>query len=203
MTRFHQRLLVGAAAAVAFGFTALTAPTAQAVFVPDELAGDVGNQSCSGGNGTNPTCTAGPGVTLTFETPQIAKYEFNQATGEFDLEDVGTSYVGIIDGSEFTFSGFDSGDPKSGTWTYTPDIGEDPFVTAYGLGYAGQTDLFAWAGLGTGGFSDDWTLPKALSNITFYDTGVVPLPAAGWMMLGGLGMIGAALRRRRLGAASA
>ena len=192
--------LLATAGAAVFGLTTLTADPAQAAFVEDSSAGTSGNNPCSGGDGLNPNCTVGPSELLSFETPQVAKYEFSDS-GEFELEDVGTTYDGIIDGDEFSFSAFDPQDPKSGTWTYTPDIGEDPFVAAYGIKIGGSgggtTKIFAWTGEGLGGFTDGWDEEFALSSITFYNTGVVPLPAAAWMMIGGLGMIGGAVARNR------
>jgi hypothetical protein len=205
MTRLHQSLLVGAAAAVAFGLTALTAPTAQAAF---SLAASGSGNVCTGVTGTFPNCDVidAPGIDVS--SPLIAKYEYvdpvedDGVPGSFVFEGAGTQYASIIDGTEFSFSGFGE-DPTMGVWNYMPDIGEDPFVTHYGLKFGQNWQIYAWIGDGTGGFGDMWSLDQGLSNITFFDTGVVPLPAAGWMMLGGLGMIGAALRRRRLGAASA
>lgn len=52
---------------------------------------------------------------------------------------------------------------------------------------SGSADIFADSGFG-----------NAISHVSFYDTGlgVIPLPAAGWMLLAGIGGM-AALRRRK------
>ena len=55
------------------------------------------------------------------------------------------------------------------------------------------------AGLAEGGGSD-----PGISHISFFNNGVhapIPLPAAGWLLLGGLGALGALGRRRRKHAA--
>jgi hypothetical protein len=199
MTRFHQSWLLGAAAAVTFGLTALTAPTAQAAFVQDETFTGT-DATCSGppaGNGFDSCSVTVDGI----KSPSIIKYDdFNEDTGQFDSFEVNSQF-GSIDGDEFVFAFTD--EFQIGMWTYANAAAPDPNILAYSYCGGGQCEL--WTGFGStnaSGIFDLSDIGRDISNITFYDTGVVPLPAAGWMMLGGLGMIGAALRRRRLGAAS-
>ena len=197
--------LLATAGAAAFGVTALTADRAVAAF--DSVASGTGNV-CTGVLGTFPDCNVSSEVEGA-DSPLIAKYEFDDnqessTAGTFVFEGAGTIFSDEIDGGEFSFSDFDTDDPKEGVWNYSPDLGQDPFVTHYALKFGDNWEIYSWTGVGTGGFSDNWDLSKGLSNITFYDTGVVPLPAAAWMMIGGLGVIGGAMKwRRRAGAADA
>lgn len=190
-------LLAGVGAA-AFALTAMSADRALAAF--DSVASGTGNV-CTGALGTFPNCNVSQEVEGA-DSPLIAKYEFDDEQGSptfgtFVFEGPGTIFTDEIDGGEFSFSNFADNDPKVGIWNYSPDIGQDPFVTHYALKFGNNWEIYAWTGLGTGGFSDNWNLGNGLSNITFYDTGVVPLPAAAWMMIGGLGMIGGAVARNR------
>lgn len=140
-------------------------------------------------------------------SPVIAK--FNEG---FSLSDANGTLFPSVDGTEFNFSNTSSGN-KTGTWDYTPGV-DDPAVR-YWSAKAGPKFLLFWevadAAVQTGGACDvpdvytlncldialavdtgDWTTPdnKSLSHITFYDTAVVPLPAAAWLFGSGLGLLG-------------
>jgi hypothetical protein len=126
-------------------------------------------------------------------SPIIIKYEFNE--GELTGSEINTDLFPSITGDEFTFE-FD--DASSGTWFYDGAVAPDPRITAYG--YCGGNECFTSTGSGFSGIFDtslDGGSGRALSNISFYDTGVVPLPAAAWMMIGGLGLMGGAMRKFR------
>ena len=140
-------------------------------------------------------------------SPVIAK--FNEG---FSLSDVNSTLFPSVDGTEFNFNSLSSGN-KTGTWDYTAGV-DDPGVR-YWSAKAGPKFLLFWevadAAVQTGGACDvpdvytlnclnialavdtgDWTTPnnKSLSHITFYDTAVVPLPAAAWLFGSGLGLLG-------------
>jgi hypothetical protein len=126
-------------------------------------------------------------------SPWIIKYD------EFeDSATAGQIFINqlfpTIDGSEFeiTFST----DFNAGTWTYTPGPG-DPVVTAVAAKGGSQYNFYFDA---DGFTSFDFAAPGSanLSHITFFDTdhSVVPLPAAGWLLVAGMGGL-AAMRRRK------
>jgi hypothetical protein len=113
------------------------------------------------------------------------------AGGCSDEETTDSRYDG-----DFSFT-FDGGF-LSGTWSYSPD-GDEPLLPHY-MVLKGGPEYTIWdiSGL-TGG---NWMMPgqQALSNISFYnsDPGVIPLPAAGWLLISGVaGLAAAGARKRR------
>lgn len=126
-------------------------------------------------------------------SPWIIKYD------EFeDSDTAGEIFINAlfptIDGSEFqiTFST----DFSAGTWTYTPGPG-DPVVTAVAA-KGGPSYNFYYDADGFTTFEFATPGGQNLSHITFFDTDAapIPLPAAGWLLIAGVGGL-AALRRRR------
>jgi len=140
-------------------------------------------------------------------SPVIAKFE-----EDLSLDEVNNTVFPSVDGSEFSFS-----DPVpenvTGTWNYTPGI-DDPGVR-YWATKAGDSFLLFWevddAAVASGGVCDgsdvyvlecldaalvvdthSWSTPdgQELSHITFYDTAVIPVPAALWLFGSALGMMG-------------
>ena len=189
----------------------LSSLSANAATVTREFSGN----DCSGYFGTGfDSCTifvneAGERIEL---SPVIAKFG-----GDLTLSETNQSIYPSVDGSEFSFSNTTT-DNKTGEWSYNQGV-NDPGVR-YWATKAGDSFLLhlevAEADVTSGGACDvadvyvlacldaalvqsfnDWSTPdnKALSHITFYDTSVVPVPAAVWLFgsaLGGLGL----MRRR-------
>ena len=147
-------------------------------------------------------------------SPVIAKFD-NEDNFGLGLAELNTAQFPSIDGSEFSVTGQGL---TVGTFTYNPEAGVDPNLN-YWVVKAGSQFLLSWivnAGNLTAtcveGIPDapatnynlaclqsavpvtgtqDWetTIQQGISHITFYDTGVspVPLPAAIWLFLSALG----------------
>lgn len=153
------------------------------------------------GNGANCVLNqvTGNGVTIA-ETPLIIKYNFN-ANGTISSTEIGASFAGVIDGSEFTFN-FATGGPGTGdgTWTYTPGPG-DPAVTAFIAKGGPNFNLFANPGNPNSSTYFTPTNPNnnqlfGLSHLTFFDTSTVTVPEPS-TVLGLSAIIGGVLTLRR------
>ena len=207
-------LLAGAGAA-AFGLTAMAAGAAEAGFKEvDTFTGDPGGNFCS--KITEPTCTletldgvkSAAILKLDLINPEDEGEIINENPDEIaDFAEITINPLfSSIDGSEFSIQ-FDSDELSSGTWFYTPNQITDPGITGFytkgGAPASGggsvlyQNEAVAFAGVGN---SSEFRVlgGKGLSNIVFFDsTTPIPLPAAAWMMIGGLGLIGGAVARNR------
>ena len=152
------------------------------------LAGDFyeGND-CPGGPGGFSACEIGG-------SPVIAKFD---SFGMFEEANINFP---TIDGSEFEIT-FDDETKSSGSWTYTPNDPEDPGITHWTAKAGNGYMLFSDDSCGgpCTVFGGDWYTPegKELSHITFFDTAIVPVPAAVWLFGAGLlGLVGVARRKR-------
>ena len=153
--------------------------------------------ACSGLLGTSPTCVDLNG------SPQIIKFDFND-NGEVSGTEINPLFPSI-DGTEFSFD-FGTGGTGTGTWYYAPDDATDPGITSFTAKGGNGFNWFvkdgpAFAGIGDYSMFSTPTNasgnPAGLSNLTFFDSAtVIPLPAAGWLLLGGIGGL-AALRRKK------
>jgi hypothetical protein len=133
------------------------------------------------------------------ETEAIAKIDFN-TDGSFKF--TGNPDFSSVTGEEFDLSGIvRDGDNEvlGGTVTYT--LGAlDPGMTAFSTKRGQLEELFYgsdWISYVDGVFTFNLgNEGQAVSNFVIYDNFVapIPLPAAGWLLLAGLGLLG--LRKR-------
>lgn len=187
---------------------------ASAATVSAEFAGN----DCSGiFSGTS---SGFEGCVISFDgvelSPVIAKLDIDDF-GNVTYIETNQSLYPSIDGSEFTLS-YD-GDMSSGSFTYN-GTAPDPNVRYWAAKAGPGFNLFwtvADSEVAAGGacetstlnlaclqaaqdvFSGSWYTPggKDLSHLTFYNHGVIPVPAAAWLFSSGLlGLIVIARRKR-------
>ena len=138
-----------------------------------------------------------------YKSPIIAKVDFKWSTSEDEAETIVpvaatwsiNSAFSLVSKSMFTFI-FTDEEGKSGTWTYTP-CATCPSITSF-VAKGGDGFTHYWSDPQTALLTGDWSRDKGLSHLSFYDTkpAVIPVPAAGFLLIGALGGL-AALRRRR------
>lgn len=122
------------------------------------------------------------------------------------FEALGSNTYFSVSGTTFN----DENEPLSGTWKLFNAATSvyDEFMMIFKAGQDGNTDPAAFVGYILTGTSGTWSSPhfgsndefRGLSNVDLFVRGqapVVPLPAAGWLLLMGLGGLGVASRRKR------
>jgi len=202
----------GASALNYTGFSNLTvtAGTVDVVHTPDY------GITCAGGAGS---CVDLDGSTLQSGTLSTATFAFNagdtvtfsfdlsgnQRTGGSDDWLVGLTFGGNTALASYNLGGaFGTSTPfsnfiTSGITTSTSAAGSDPFASYQVSFVANQAGTFN-AYLQT--FGDDNVGP-VVDNLLLTDVAAVPEPATWALMLGGFGLAGATLRRRRVALAAA
>jgi hypothetical protein len=189
-----------AAAALIAGAAFAAAPTQAATCNTANLTTSTACQAdIPGGPGGNVTTTqmngfgGGAGVFASNGWTDLGKIETTTAAGTFS-----STY--------FTVS--TNAGNGSGTWSLNPDYAFAPGAS-YAFVLKGATDNVAYlldTGFASGAWSNlDLFTPNGknnagLSNMTLYGTATpapVPLPAAAWLLLGGMAGLGAVARKRR------
>lgn len=97
----------------------------------------------------------------------------------------------------------DDEEPIAGTWSFDPGavtgLGGNPVLFPTKVAVKAGPEWF-FLEIAAGTLSGTWSTAllgnKGLSHLSFYDTGVVPLPAAAWLLLSGLAGLGFLGRRR-------
>lgn len=114
---------------------------------------------------------------------EVVKFLFNM---DVTIEKIWFTYVDYQD--DFSFAVFDG----STVTDYWADVELDnSFYASYTFGSDWTSNMF---GIGAAGNGDAFKI-KAI-QVSYDDTPAVPLPAAGWLLLGAFGGVGA-LRRKR------
>jgi hypothetical protein len=166
------------------------------------FAGTFGGNDCSGAFDPKPNKGF---ENCTFEgSPVIAKYNDGGST------EINSLFAATFGAGDVTIT--KTGDGKSGTWEYDPGADGGPGITAFVVKGGNYFNLFYTVDLQPffGGAAVNWFTPKqcgngpkgpnfcGLSHLTFFDseggTPQVPLPAAAWLMLAGIGGLGAVAR---------
>lgn len=132
-------------------------------------------------------------------SPVIAKYDTpdRETTGKWSINSL---FSGVLS-SMFTLV-FNDSEGKSGSWTYNQgSCTTCPVVTSYTV-KAGNGFRWYYTDPKEAIFSGTWGTPrnKGLSHITFYDTAPpapIPLPAAGFLLMGALAGLGLMKRHRQ------
>jgi hypothetical protein len=91
----------------------------------------------------------------------------------------------------------DPGEYTGGTWSFAANGGETLVPKYLVLKAGNEFGLWDITGFSSGTWDTTVFTKSAISHISFYDTGIVPLPAAAWLLLSGMGALGLAARRRR------
>jgi hypothetical protein len=142
------------------------------------------------GTASGNECAGASFSSCTFNgSPAIIRFN-----GDLGVEAISTNFP-TVTGAEFTLTSTDPTGNSTGTWSYAPGAG-DPGITGYIVFAADQQNHFT----GTG-FSGSWATATGqdLSHITFFDTAVVPLPAALPLLGSGLVALWGLGRMRRQG----
>ena len=189
-------------ATAATAFVALAGATpAHAAFCVSGTPGCTTGDSVSGGTFLG---LVSGGGSLGSAQPDLADIaELKVAAGEVDdpalvrlRSKIETEAAGNVNG--FTV---DDIAETAGTFSYDGRWGDISSFNVTLKGGSEPASVWSLAGL-TGEGPFNWTTTQELSNIQFAQ--VVPLPAAAWMFIGGLGIIGGVVsRRRRANAAAA
>lgn len=179
----------------AAGVTALM--VASPAYAAPTLIGQFSGNECGGQGGFSncyafPNGTTGQGVGNGTGSPAIFK---KNSDGSIDI----SSLFPTVTGAEFAITYTSA--TNTLTFNYTPGAG-DPVIHYFAINQANKTFLYYdAAAITSGSISLSGLFPNnpGWSHITFFDTGApaVPEPATWAMMIGGFGMMGAALRRRQ------
>jgi hypothetical protein len=116
---------------------------------------------------------------------------------------------GAVEGEDYT-SAFDIGfdNDKNGTWSFTGNSSLTHLPAYMVVKAATNWAIYALDGALSGSWSTAGLMTPngknqaGVSHVSFYNSAApVPLPAAGWLLVAGLGGIGALARRRKAAAA--
>ncbi len=180
MTKSFRTLMATAALAVLAG----GAQAATCTFGSDPSTSDVVSSTACIGANDHPS-----GLLAASDIANLGGFSDWSLVGKSDASET-SPYFAIVDFGA-----------TSGTWKIpNPDAGK-----TYALSLKAGNSFAAYV---LSGFSGDWTTnaltnskgePQDLSNAVLFSRGVsaIPLPAAGWLMIAGLGGLAAVGRRRR------